>query len=213
MRTAALVVMALLASCEKAPPEPAPPPRTTAAVAVAASAPEGAWSISPAAEGSGAKRCVRPLPDVPPPAVRPGPDPACPKDPEGGPPMVPIGHVAFPEARSAPKLDVELMLEEKHQERGLMFRKALADDHGMLFAWPRPSVHTFWMHNTCLPLDMLFIDADGYVAGIVENAPTLNDDGRSIDCPVSYVLEVNAGWSRKHGVKPGQRVKIDGVPF
>jgi uncharacterized protein len=126
--------------------------------------------------------------------------------------MVPVGHVAFPESKEAPRLEVELMLTEPHQERGLMYRKRLGDDKGMLFVWKQPSIHTFWMHNTCIPLDMLFIDRDGLVAGIVENAPTLNDSGRSIDCPVSYVLEVNAGWSRKHGVAPGQQVKIDGVP-
>jgi uncharacterized membrane protein (UPF0127 family) len=125
--------------------------------------------------------------------------------------MVPAAHVDFPESKDAPRLEVELMLSEAHQERGLMYRKSLADDRGMLFVWPEASVHTFWMHNTCIPLDMLFIDDQGYIAGIVENAPTLNDDSRSIDCPVNHVLEVNAGWSRKHGVKAGQRVQFDGV--
>ncbi|HKQ71557.1 MAG TPA: DUF192 domain-containing protein [Polyangiaceae bacterium] len=126
--------------------------------------------------------------------------------------MVPVGHVSFPQSKDAPVLEVELMLTERHQERGLMYRKSLDDAKGMLFAWNTPSVHTFWMHNTCIPLDMLFIDHDGFVTGIVENAPTLDDNGRSIDCPVNYVLEVNAGWSRRHGVTPGQRVKIEGIP-
>jgi uncharacterized membrane protein (UPF0127 family) len=125
--------------------------------------------------------------------------------------MVPAGHVVFPESKDAPTLEVELMLTEARQERGLMYRRSLADDRGMLFVWAQPSVHTFWMHNTCIPLDMLFIDGDGTIAGIVENAPTLNDQGRAIDCPVRYVLEVNAGWSRRHGVAPGQRVRIEGV--
>jgi uncharacterized protein len=126
--------------------------------------------------------------------------------------MVPVGHVAFPEAGHAPRLEVELMLTEDHQQRGLMYRKALSDDRGMLFVWDRPAVHSFWMHNTCLPLDMLFIDETGFIAGVVENAPTLNDGSRSIDCPVNYVLEVNAGWARKYGVVAGQRVKIEGIP-
>jgi uncharacterized membrane protein (UPF0127 family) len=126
--------------------------------------------------------------------------------------MVPVGHVSFPESRDAPRLEVELMLNEKHQERGLMYRRSMADDKGMLFAWAMPTLHTFWMHNTCIPLDMLFIDDEGYVAGIVENAPTLNDEGRSVSCPARYVLEVNAGWSRQHGVAPGQKVQIEGVP-
>ena len=125
--------------------------------------------------------------------------------------MVPVGHVSLLQAPAAPRLEVELMLTEVHQQRGLMYRKALPDDRGMLFVWDRPSVRSFWMHNTCLPLDMLFIDETGFIAGIVENAPTLNDEPRSVDCPVSYVLEVNAGWSRKYGVVAGQRVKIEGV--
>ena len=125
--------------------------------------------------------------------------------------MVPVAHVAFPESKDAPRLEVELMLTQEHHQRGLMYRKALADDKGMLFAWNQPTVQTFWMHNTCIPLDMLFIDREGFVAGIVENAPTLNDEGRSIACPVTYVLEVNAGWSRKHGVVAGQQVRFEGL--
>ncbi len=126
--------------------------------------------------------------------------------------MVPVGHVSFPESKDAPRLEVELMLTAQHRERGLMYRKSLADEKGMLFVWNQPSVQSFWMHNTCIPLDMLFIDRDGFVAGIVENAPTLNDEGRSIDCPAQYVLEVSAGWSRKPGVVAGQHVQIEGVP-
>lgn len=126
--------------------------------------------------------------------------------------MVPVGHVAFPQSKDAPRLEVELMLTSDHQERGMMYRRGIADDKGMLFAWKEPTIHSFWMHNTCISLDMLFIDRQGFIAGIVENAPTLNDDSRSIDCPVPFVLEVAAGWSRKHGVVAGQRVEIDGVP-
>ena len=126
--------------------------------------------------------------------------------------MVPIGHVVFPEAKDAPRLDVELMLTNEHHGRGLMYRRSLAEDKGMLFAWSTPAVQSFWMHNTCIPLDLLFIDREGFIAGIVENAPTMNDDSRSIDCPVPYVLEVAAGWSRRHGVMPGQRVEIEGLP-
>jgi uncharacterized membrane protein (UPF0127 family) len=64
------------------------------------------------------------------------------------------------------------------------------------------------MHNTCIPLDLLFIDEDGLIVGIVESAPTLNDDSRGVGCPSRFVLEVNAGWSRRHGVRPGQRVRL-----
>ena len=204
-----LVPAALLSVCSIACDKPAPelpsarPPETSAA----ASAP--APSLT---QVSHRPRCMRALPPTPEPEPRYRVDPGCPTDPAGGPPMVPVGHISFPEARDAPKLEVELMLDDKTRERGMMYRKSLADDRGMLFVFMPPSFHTFWMHNTCIPLDMLFIDQEGYVAGIVENAPTLNDQGRTVPCEASYVLEVNGGWSRKHGVSPGQRLRIEGVP-
>ena len=126
--------------------------------------------------------------------------------------MVPVGHVAFPESKDAPRLEVELMLTDDHRARGMMYRRSLADDKGMLFAWSQPVDPLVLDAQLLHSLDMLFIDREGFVAGIVENAPTLNDDSRSIDCPVPYVLEVTAGWSRKHGVSAGQRVDIEGVP-
>jgi uncharacterized membrane protein (UPF0127 family) len=55
---------------------------------------------------------------------------------------------------------------------------------------------------------MLFITGDGFIAGILENVPTMNDASRSIPCPVRYVLEVNAGWTRAHGIRAGQSVTL-----
>ncbi len=193
-----------ISGCEKAAPEPA-------VQRVPATTPKSESGDPADAPARPKPACVVPTPKMPPVAPPFGVDPKCPRDPAGGSPMVPVAHVAFPESKDAPRLEVEVMASEQNQERGLMFRKSLADDKGMLFVWNRPSVHTFWMHNTCIPLDMLFIDREGFVAGIVENAPTLNDDARSVDCPVTYVLEVNAGWSRKHGVVAGQHVVIDGL--
>ena len=62
--------------------------------------------------------------------------------------MVPLGHVAFPESKDAPRLEVELMLTNEHHARGLMYRRSLADDKGMLFAWSQPAIQGFWMRNT-----------------------------------------------------------------
>jgi hypothetical protein len=89
-----------------------------------------------------------------------------------------------------------------------MYRTKMAEDHGMLFLLGERKEHVFWMHNTCLPLDMLFVDEDGTIVGIVENVPTLNDEERTVGCPSLYVLEMNAGWSKRHGVKPGQKISI-----
>lgn len=203
MRTFAIAALFVLANCDKAPPEPvAPSSATSRELAREAEAPKA----KPAP-----KRCMVPRSETPPPAVEKAS--RCPKDPDGAPPMVPIGRVEFPEAASAPRIEVELMLNDEHRARGLMYRQSLADDAGMLFAWPNADYRSFWMRDTCLPLDMLFIDAEGHIAGIVENVPPLNDEGRGIDCKVSFVLEVNAGFSRKHGIVPGQRVQIEGIPW
>jgi uncharacterized membrane protein (UPF0127 family) len=78
----------------------------------------------------------------------------------------------------------------------------------MLFSLTPREEHPFWMHNTCIPLDLLYIDEDGFIVGIIESAPTLNDAPRTVGCPSRYVLEVNAGWSRRHGVKAGQHMTI-----
>jgi uncharacterized membrane protein (UPF0127 family) len=107
-----------------------------------------------------------------------------------------------------PSIDVELAVSAEDQQRGLMYRTELQPEAGMLFSWSNETIHTFWMHNTCLPLDMLFITADGTIAGILEQVPVLNDEPRSIPCPSAHVLEVNAGYCRKHGIAPGQRVRI-----
>jgi hypothetical protein len=89
-----------------------------------------------------------------------------------------------------------------------MYRKSMPEDHGMLFDLRVRDEHPFWMHNTCIPLDLIHIDDDGVIVGILENAPTLNDVSRTVGCASRYVLEVNAGWSRRHGVKAGQHMSI-----
>jgi len=104
---------------------------------------------------------------------------------------------------------VELAESGQDRERGLMYRTHLGKDAGMLFVWPDARPRRFWMRNTCIPLDMMFIAADGTVACILEQVPTLNDAPRECPCPASQVLEVNAGWARAHGVRPGQRVQVD----
>jgi len=199
MRSLAIAALVVLTACDKAPPEPVAPSR---------SLPEPVVRAEPKTPEPTGPGCVHPLPDEPPPPVEPASN--CPADPEGGPPKVPTGIVEFEKGK---RLEVELMLNDVHRARGMMFRTALDDDRGMLFAWRTPAYRSFWMRNTCIPLDMLFIDAEGYVAGIVENAAPLSEDSRGVDCRVNYVLEVNAGWARKHGIVPGDRVRIEGLPW
>lgn len=89
---------------------------------------------------------------------------------------------------------------------GLMFRRALPEDAGVLFVFREPSNHTLFMRNTLLALDMIFIGSDGRIVGILENVPPMNDTPRSVNQLSRYVLEVNGGWCRRHGVKPGMHV-------
>jgi uncharacterized membrane protein (UPF0127 family) len=118
-----------------------------------------------------------------------------------------IQHVAFPDT-SGVGVEAEVARSAAETERGLMYRRSLADNHGMLFDLRVRGRHAFWMHNTCIPLDMIFMDEDGFIVGIVENAPTLDDGTREVGCPSRWVLEVNAGWSRRHGVRAGQHVVL-----
>jgi uncharacterized membrane protein (UPF0127 family) len=116
--------------------------------------------------------------------------------------------VRFVDAPGRPVVEVELARTDTHRARGLMYRTELDADAGMLFSWPTASLRSFWMRNTCLPLDMLFIAADGTIAGVLEQVPTLNERPRGVRCPAAHVLEVNAGYVRAHGVEPGQRIEI-----
>ena len=151
-------------------------------------------------------RCVTPMPDEPPPVALPASQ--CPPDVEQR-PVLPRGAVTFLDGTGSPRVEVELARTPHHRERGLMFRTELARDGGMLFSWNEESVRSFWMRNTCIPLDMLFIAADGTIAGILEQVPVLNTASRSVPCPAMHVLELNAGWARAHGVRAGQKVRIE----
>lgn len=201
-----LIAASVGAACSKSPAEPDPVARTSSAST--AMTPATAASPAPAASSAApAKTCVDPLPAAPP-AIPPPAGDKCPVDPEMGGPKLPVVEVTFPESKSAPKVSAELASKPHEVERGLMYRKAMADDKGMLFRLSERRVHTFWMQNTCISLDMMFIDGDGTIVGISEAARPLDESIRSVACPSAWVLEVNAGWSRKYGIEPGHKMTI-----
>ena len=105
---------------------------------------------------------------------------------------------------------VEVVRSEAQLSRGLMFRERLGADDGMLFVFPDTAEHTFWMKNTLIPLDMIFIDERRTVVGIVERAEPLSTAPRSPGRPCRWVLEVNGGWSAAHGIAIGDRVAFEG---
>jgi uncharacterized membrane protein (UPF0127 family) len=109
---------------------------------------------------------------------------------------------------------VELARTDAERARGLMHRTALAPDAGMLFLFDETAEHAFWMKNTLIPLDMIFIADDGRIAGIVARAVPGDLSPRSAGGPSRYVLEVNGGWAAAHGVAAGDRVRFENVrPF
>jgi uncharacterized protein len=96
-------------------------------------------------------------------------------------------------------------------QRGLMYRRSMPADHGMLFLMGEERIHSFWMRNTYIPLDMIFIGKDMKVAGVVANTTPLTEDSRRVDRPSYYVLEVNAGWAAAHHIGPGTPVRFKNV--
>ena len=163
-----------------------------------------AAAVPPAAETARDTRCVVPTPTESPPAARPAA--SCPTDPLPTPPTLPQGRVVFVDAPGHPSVSVEIARTPDHRQRGLMYRTALPADAGMLFTWSSAATRSFWMRNTCIPLDMLFLAEDGTIAGILEQVPPMNELSRTIPCPARHVLELPAGYSRQHGVKAGQKV-------
>jgi len=101
---------------------------------------------------------------------------------------------------------VELALTPEEQAKGLMYRRELPDRQGMLFDFKREQPTSFWMKNTYVSLDMIFIRADGRILKIAENTVPLSEALVSSGGPVRAVLEVVAGTTKKLGIAPGDRV-------
>ena len=103
------------------------------------------------------------------------------------------------------KFDVEIVSERDTMAKGLMFRPAMNDNHGMLFVFPEEGMRGFWMKNTYIPLDIVFIGKDAKIRNIGYGKPE-SLEGVSSDGPVLHVLELNAGTAERLGIKPGDTV-------
>lgn len=115
-------------------------------------------------------------------------------------------------ARGPVEVVVELARTPDELQKGLMYRTALADGRGMLFVFPDDRDHSFWMKNTLIPLDMIFITADGTIAGVRADATPLSLAPIAIGRPSRHVLEVPGGWAARHGIATGDRVELRGLP-
>jgi uncharacterized membrane protein (UPF0127 family) len=125
---------------------------------------------------------------------------------------LPMGEVVVWSKAGATPLQVELATDDASRERGLMFRTEVPQGHGMLFVFSASSNHTFWMKNTLVPLDMIFVGANLEIVGIVENAEPQTLTSRNPGAPSQYVLEVAGGTAFAHGWKKGDRLELHGVP-
>jgi len=126
-------------------------------------------------------------------------------------PIAPPRVVLSPPGKDPVSVRVEVAATVAERQRGLMFREHMDADAGMIFLFERPQQLSFWMHNTHIPLDMIFIRDDMTVLGVVENAEPRTDDSRQVPGMSQYVLEVNAGFAREHGIATGVLTKFEGI--
>jgi uncharacterized membrane protein (UPF0127 family) len=102
---------------------------------------------------------------------------------------------------------LETALTEEEHARGLMLRPQMAADHGMLFVFDTPDTYSFWMHNTLIPLDIIFLDGSGKVVDI-HTRKALDETGMPPRSPALFVIELNAGAAKEVGLTVGDVVSL-----
>jgi uncharacterized protein len=115
-------------------------------------------------------------------------------------------HLTIVSASGPHRFIVELAETPAQMEQGLMFRRTLAPDSGMLFDFKQPTMATMWMRNTLIPLDMLFVNQQGWIVNIAQRAVPESDATIAAAAPVRAVIELNGGTAERLGIKPGDRV-------
>jgi uncharacterized membrane protein (UPF0127 family) len=121
---------------------------------------------------------------------------------ENGLPIIDFGHA---------QVEVELAIDRNTQAKGLMYRKEMAEDHGMLFIFDQPKEMSFWMRNTHLPLDIGYLTADGVLREVYPLYPHDETSRKSIRSDLKFALEVNQGWFARHNVKPGDAFNLEAL--
>lgn len=112
-------------------------------------------------------------------------------------------------------VDLELALTPEETANGLMFRPSLPEDRGMLFLFSQPRIAAFWMKNTLIPLDLVFLDGTGVVVDVVANVQPCSADpcpSYPPSTPALAVLEINAGSASAHRIEVGSMIAFDRVP-
>jgi uncharacterized protein len=151
--------------------------------------------------------CSRPAQSTQPATTKPASSSIVAGQPQTG---LAVGVVVIDTPAGGQRFDVDVAMTPAQTTHGLMFTTWMAPGRGMLFLFERERVQSFWMKNTLIPLDMVFINADLTIAGIVAHAEPKTTTPRKVDAPSRYVLELNAGVAEQSGLAPGQRVQFNG---
>jgi uncharacterized membrane protein (UPF0127 family) len=106
------------------------------------------------------------------------------------------------------KIDIQIANSDFDRELGLMFRKQMEENKGMLFIFPEEARQSFWMRNTLISLDMIFVNALNKIVTIHRNTQTLSDQSYPSTAPAKYVIEVNGGYCLKHNIKEGDKINF-----
>lgn len=110
------------------------------------------------------------------------------------------------------RIEAEVAATDQSRQVGLMNRKAMAPQHGMLFVFNHENTHCMWMRNTLLPLSVAFMDAGGTIINIEDMQPQ-TEDNHCARRPARFALEMNLGWFAQRGIKPGMKLNgIDKAP-
>ncbi len=106
------------------------------------------------------------------------------------------------------KLDIEIADDDYQIQTGLMYRKSMKENQGMLFLFKNSIVRYFYMKNTLIPLDIIYIDQSKHIVSIQKNAKPLDETTLPSEGPAMYVLEINAGLSDQWGLKKGDKMSF-----
>ncbi len=110
------------------------------------------------------------------------------------------------------RIEAEVAATDPNRQLGLMSRKAMPAQHGMLFVFNHENTHCMWMRNTLLPLSVAFMDAEGKIINIEDMQPQ-TEDNHCARRPARFALEMNLGWFAQRGIKPGMKLNgIDKAP-
>lgn len=124
------------------------------------------------------------------------------------------GELAFlsEEGDTISTIEIEIAEDHESRMRGMMYRTAMKENRGMFFVFPYEGPQSFWMKNTPLALDMLFINKRFEIVKIHENTAPYSTQSYPSDRPATYVLEVNAGYCGKYGIEQGDKVAVQRIP-